>query len=43
MTANAFRSDVEACLAGEMQAHLAKPFTLEQLENVLEKWMPSAR
>ena len=40
MTANAFRSDVEACLAGEMQAHLAKPFTLEQLEKVLDKWMP---
>lgn len=42
MTANAFRSDVEACLAGQMQAHLAKPFTLEQLEKVLDKWMPPA-
>ena len=40
MTANAFRSDVEACLAGEMQAHLATPFTLEQLEKVLDVWMP---
>lgn len=43
MTANAFQSDVDACLAGEMQAHLAKPFTLEQLEKVLVTWMPPAQ
>ena len=36
MTANAFSSDVEACLAAGMDAHLSKPLDLLSLERTLE-------
>lgn len=41
LTANAFADDVENCLAAGMQAHLAKPLSLERLSEALAKWMPA--
>ena len=35
MTANAFSSDVQKCMDAGMNAHLAKPFDIEQLLDVL--------
>jgi len=43
LTANAFSSDVERCLAAGMDAHLAKPYTIEQLRNIIVPWLPSAK
>ena len=40
MTANAYKSDIQACLDAGMQGHLAKPFTIEGLEEVLGEWLP---
>ena len=40
LTANAFADDVENCLAAGMQAHLAKPLSMERLSDALKKWMP---
>lgn len=40
MTANAYKSDIVACLDAGMQGHLAKPFTIEGLEAVLGEWLP---
>jgi signal transduction histidine kinase/DNA-binding response OmpR family regulator len=37
MTANAFSSDVEDCLEAGMDAHLAKPLDLAELERTLEE------
>ncbi len=37
MTANAFREDVERCLAAGMDAHVAKPLDMPQLMAELEK------
>lgn len=47
MTANAFRSDVEKCMAAGMNAHLSKPLDMELLkktikEKVAEAGRPSA-
>lgn len=41
LTANAFSGDVERCLAAGMDAHLAKPYTIEQLRAVIVPWLPS--
>ena len=41
LTANAFADDVENCLAAGMQAHLAKPVSMERLSEALKKWMPT--
>jgi PAS domain S-box-containing protein len=40
VTANAFPSDREQCLAAGMDDYLSKPFTLEQLRAVLNRWVP---
>nr|WP_279639170.1 ATP-binding protein [Sphingomicrobium sediminis] len=40
LTANAFREDIDACLAAGMQDHLTKPVRLEDMQAMLAKWMP---
>ena len=40
VTANAYRSDIEECLAVGMQAHLAKPVRMDQFARVLDIWLP---
>ena len=41
LTANAYPDDIETCLAAGMQAHVAKPFSLETLEAALRRWLPA--
>ena len=43
LTANAFSGDVERCLAAGMDAHLAKPFTIEQLQSIIAPWIPPSK
>ncbi|MGN6278613.1 MAG: CHASE3 domain-containing protein [Sphingomonas sp.] len=38
LTANAYADDVRACLEAGMQAHLAKPIQLQELEAALCRW-----
>jgi len=40
LTANAFPEDVERALASGMQAHLAKPLMMADLQTMLERWLP---
>jgi diguanylate cyclase (GGDEF)-like protein len=40
MTANTQRGDAEKCLAAGMDDYLAKPITLVELRQKLEKWLP---
>ncbi|MHA7819880.1 MAG: ATP-binding protein [Erythrobacter sp.] len=42
LTANAFADDIENCLAAGMQAHLAKPLSIDRLDQALNKWMPAS-
>jgi CheY-like chemotaxis protein len=42
LTANALSGDVERCLAAGMDAHLAKPYTLQQLQTTVAPWLPRA-
>ena len=39
LTANALSGDVQRCLAAGMDAHLAKPFTTEQLHATIAPWI----
>ena len=41
MTANAFAQDRAACMAAGMNDFVAKPFEIEELTQVLERWLPS--
>jgi CheY-like chemotaxis protein/HPt (histidine-containing phosphotransfer) domain-containing protein len=41
LTAHATPGDREHCLAEGMNDYLAKPFTMEQLQNMLASWLPS--
>lgn len=41
LTANAFSTDVDRCLAAGMDAHVAKPFKKEALEAILAPRLPS--
>lgn len=43
MTANAFVSDMEACLQAGMDDYISKPFKIETATNVLEKWAQKLR
>jgi PAS domain S-box-containing protein len=38
LTANAYADDVAASLAAGMQAHIAKPVTIAQLDEALQRW-----
>jgi len=39
LTANAFDEDTHQSLAAGMDAHLAKPYTREQLRELLQQWL----
>ena len=39
MTANAFKSDEEYCAEAGMNAHITKPFHLEELFAVISEWL----
>jgi len=42
LTANAFAADREACLQAGMDDHLAKPVSLHNLGEILDRWCPAA-
>jgi signal transduction histidine kinase/ActR/RegA family two-component response regulator len=41
MTAHAMKGDAEKCLAVGMSDYMSKPIRLKELENMLEKWLPT--
>jgi CheY-like chemotaxis protein len=41
MTANAMQGDREACLEAGMDDYVAKPVTLNSLQQVLERYLPN--
>jgi PAS domain S-box-containing protein len=42
LTANAMVGDRERCLAVGMDDYLSKPFTIQQLEAVIQRWLPAS-
>jgi PAS domain S-box-containing protein len=40
LTANALVGDAQTCLDSGMDDHLAKPYTRQQLRNILVRWLP---
>ena len=42
LTAEVMQGDRERCLAAGMNDHLGKPFTQEQLQTVLKRWLAVA-
>jgi len=43
LTANAFKNDVDRCLAAGMDGHLAKPYSTKQLHAALAPWLQGDR
>mgnify|MGYP000751581348 CR=1 FL=1 len=41
MTAHAMRGDRERCLKAGMDDHIPKPFTMDDIKSVLNKWLPN--
>jgi CheY-like chemotaxis protein/HPt (histidine-containing phosphotransfer) domain-containing protein len=41
LTANALAGDNDRCLAAGMDDYLSKPFTLQTLRTILERWLPA--
>ena len=39
MTANAFVEDVQAAVSAGMNEHMAKPLDIEQLQDILKRWL----